>query len=226
METAPWAPIFTRTDPMGHLAAIHLPDGVEPVPAEVLARLWPEERVHAAGLRGRRQIEWVGGRLALHLAARMQGRVLPPVLPGNRGQPTLPEGIQASISHKRRVALALFGTGVGTVGIDAEELGPPRMAILDRVLREEERREVEALPEAERWPALLSRFALKEAIYKAIHPWVQRYVRFEEASVGPIVEGRATVTLDLCGDEGPFAVEARVEAEGDLLIALVRIQAG
>lgn len=225
MGTVPFSEFFKTSHPLGDLAAVHLPDGVDPVPEEVLSRLWPEERDHARGLRGRRQIEWVGGRLALHLAAGIGGRVLPPVLPGNRGQPLLPEGVSGSISHKRRVALALVGKGVGTIGIDAEELAPPRMAILPRVLRAEERLEVESLPEGERWFALVTRFAIKEAIYKAIHPHVERYVRFEEARVGPVVGGRASVALDLHGGEGPFEVDARVETAGELLIALVRIHA-
>lgn len=223
MGTIPFTEFFIRTHPFGQMAALHLPDGLDPVPDDVLGRLLPEEREYALGLRGRRQIEWVGGRLALRLAAERQGLLLPPVLSGNRGEPLLPVGLSASISHKRRVALALVGTSTGTVGIDAEELSPPRMSILPRVLREEEREEVEALPEGERWQALVSRFAIKEAIYKALHPHVVRYVRFEEARVGPVREGAAAVSLELSLGEGPFHVDARVERAADLLIALVRI---
>lgn len=219
----PFSESLAIQHPFGQVVAVHLPEGLLPVPEETLSLLPVEERSHAMGLRGRRQIEWVGGRLALRLAAQRVGMTLPAILPGARGEPLLPVGVTASISHKKRVAMALVGTGGGTVGIDAEELHPPRMAILSRVLREEEQEEVAALPEADRWESLVSRFAIKEAIYKALHPHVVRYVRFDEARVGEIAGGEAHVCLHLQKGEGPFAVEARVQTSGDLLIAMVRV---
>lgn len=225
MEAIPYHEAFTATRPFGQLAAVHLPPGLEPVPAEVLARLAPAERDHAATLRGRRQIEWTGGRLALRLAAQAAGIELPPVLPGPRGEPLLPEAVSASISHKRTIALALVGRGPATLGLDAEELEPPRLSILPRVLGPAERSEVEALPESARWSELVTRFAVKEAIYKALHPHVYRYVKFEEAQVGPLTPGESQVPVELhlAQGEGPFDLRALFHLRGPLLVAEVSV---
>ncbi|WP_373048807.1 4'-phosphopantetheinyl transferase superfamily protein [Vulgatibacter sp.] len=219
-SATPFAAAFVERHPFGHLAAVHLPAGLDPVPVEVLARLVPEEAAHAAGLRARRQIEWTGGRLALRLAAAAAGVALPAVLPGPRGEPLLPAGVQASVSHKRSIALALVAHGAATVGLDVEELEPPRPSIARRILTEAEGAEVAALPEAAQWPAILARFAIKEAIYKAVHPHVQRYVAFSEATVAL---DPPAATLALAHGEGAYLPEVELQRRGDLLLAAVRI---
>ena len=218
----PFSEAPVESHPFGWLAAVSLPEGLEPVAAAVLARLDPAEAAHARTLRGRRQIEWTGGRLALRAAARAAGLALPAVLPGARGEPLLPPAVQASISHKRAMALALVGTGPACLGLDVEEPEPARPAIASRVLRDEELAAVEALPEAERWPAILRRFAAKEAIYKALHPHVRRYVAFSEASVSLEPPG---AILHLAHGEGPFAVALDLRVRSGLLLAAVRIAA-
>lgn len=217
----PFTEAFVEAHPFGVLAAVYLPAGLEPVDPDVLARLEPAEAAHAATCRARRQIEWTGGRLALRAAARAAGIRLPPVLPGSRGEPVLPAGVQASISHKRSIALALISTGAATVGLDVEEREPPRPSITRRILRDEELQAVEVLPEAGRWPATIARFAVKEAIYKAVHPHVRRYVAFSEASVS--LDPLAAV-LHLERGEGPFALEVALEERGALILAAVRIR--
>lgn len=219
---APFAIRFVESHPFGQLAAIELPEGLEPPPPAVLARLAPEEAAFAAGLRGRRAIEWTGGRLALRAAAAAAGIDLPAVLPGEGGQPALPAGLRGSLTHKRRLAIALLGEGPATLGIDLEELARPRLAIAGRVLRPEELAALESLPEAARWPDLVRRFACKEAIYKALYPHVRRYVAFSEASVSLHPLG---VRLHLAGGEGPFALELDLRERDDHLLALVRLRA-
>jgi len=216
----PFSEAPVERHPFGWLAIVHLPDGREPVPPEVLARLAPEEAAWAATLRGRRQIEWSGGRLALRAAARAAGIELPPVLPGTRGEPLLPPGVQASISHKRTVALALVGQGSETIGLDVEELAPPRPAIAARILRPEELAAVDALPEAARWPAILARFAAKEAIYKAIHPHLRRYVAFSEASVAL---DPPAARLHLAHGEGDLPLTLELRERDGLLVAAARV---
>lgn len=219
----PFSEALRRRAPFGHLVALHLPsDGAGE--AAALARLHEEERRHAATLRGRRRSEWVGGRLALRLAAAARGLSLEPVLVGPRGEPLLPDGVSASISHKRRLVAALVGDdGPGTVGLDLEELLPPRPAIAARVLRAEELAAVEALPEAERWGAIVRRFSVKEAVYKAIHPHLRRFVGFDEAAV-ELDDGGASVRLEpRCGG-GPFAFEVAFWEEEDHLWTMVRAQ--
>lgn len=215
-----WVPAWEEVS-FGALASLRLPEGDDPVPLHVLEGLHEGERMHAASLGGRRRIEWVGGRLALRHAAERCGISLDPVLVGRRGEPLLPPGVSASISHKRGLAAALLSLeGGATVGLDLEELGRERMAIADRILDEEERTSLERLPPEERWASLLLRFAVKEAIYKAIHPRVGRFVSFHEAVVedGPPLRA----DLRLAGGEGPFSLEVEHFRREEHLWAMVR----
>ena len=74
----------------GVLTAVHLPDSGEPVPEPVLASLPREEADHARTLRGFRQPQFVGGRIALRRALDQIGYRAGAVLPDGRGAPQLP----------------------------------------------------------------------------------------------------------------------------------------
>lgn len=177
----PFSLAFRRGSPFGEVAGIHLPAGVEAVTSAVLARLHPDERAAAEGMKGRRQIEFTGGRLAV----RTLRPDLTPVATGERGEPLCPPGLSLSLTHKQDLAVAMVGDAAqGTIGIDLEGDGRARMTIAERVLRPEELTAVRQLDEADQWDAVLLRFALKEAAYKAIHPHLNRFVGFHEARVG------------------------------------------
>ena len=75
--------------------------------AALLARLDPEERRFLAGLPEGRQASFAAGRAALRAALGDLGLPLAPLLPDGRGGPRLPPGALGSISHKRRLAVAL-----------------------------------------------------------------------------------------------------------------------
>ncbi|MCB9744501.1 MAG: 4'-phosphopantetheinyl transferase superfamily protein [Alphaproteobacteria bacterium] len=221
----PFSPAFTTACAFGLVAAVHLPDSPEPVPEGVLNQLPEAEREHALTLGGYRQVSFVGGRLALHRAVRVMGRRSGPVLPGHGGMPQLPEGVAGSITHKRTLAVALAAREChGALGVDLEDLHPPRMGVAPRVLRPEELAAVEALPEHRRWTGVVLRFSLKEALYKALYPYVQRYVDFMEASVMPDTDCQAAITLHLEQGEGPFLVEARFQWLDNQVLSTVRVQ--
>lgn len=207
------------------MSAIHIPDSPDPVPEQILAELPPEEAEHAQSLRGYRQVQFVGGRMALRLALEQLGVRAGAMLPDERGAPVVPEGLAGSVSHKRTIAVAMAARShLGTLGVDVEDYGPPRPSIAPRVLRPEELAAVEAMPEDRRWFAILLRFSIKEAVYKALDPYVRRYVGFHEALVEPDLHGDAVVRLDLTGGEGPFAVEARYEWLRGRILTSVRIR--
>ena len=171
---------FSRPCPFGEVAAVNLPDGVEAVTQDVLDRLHLDERPLAIGLKGRRQIEFAGGRLAWR-ALRPDGGALKT---GPDGEPIAPGRVSVSLTHKKDLALAMVGeASAGTLGLDLEGDGRERMVIAERVLTPSELEVVERLPVAEQWPSVLLRFALKEAAYKAIHPHLRRFVGFQEAEV-------------------------------------------
>ncbi len=221
----PYSAAFSKAVHFGHLAAIHIPDSKEPVPEDVLNRLDESERQHARSLNGYRQVDWVGGRLAMRGALDDMDRRTPPILADDWGAPVLPRGLSGSLSHKRTLAVALVARSRhGRLGLDLEDLAPARMGIAERVLLPEELDAVMALPEHRRWTALVLRFSMKEAVYKALHPYVHRYVGFDEALVRPDVDCTAAVELRLREDEGSFRVEARYAWLPGRIITMVRIR--
>ncbi len=207
----PYEVAFTLAMPHGLVAGVHLPGTPERVPDAVLVRLHPQERRHAETLHGFRQSEWVGGRLAMSLLLQELGVRAAPVLADDHGAPVLPPDFAGSISHKRDLAVALLARAPAglSLGIDLEDLEPSRPGVAERVLRPEERVAVEALVEARRWIDVATRFAVKEAVYKALHRFVPRYIGFEEALVEPSPDGWDRVTLHLASAAPPLAIEAR-----------------
>lgn len=155
-----------------------------------------------------RRAAFVAGRVALRAAihAVAPGKdnvpllLARPLLRTTRGAPTLPTGVLGSISHKRTHALAIALTGDrGHVGVDLEERPPEadalRPSIAPRILTLREQDAIASLDPVAHREATLLRFALKEAIYKAIDPIVERYVRFTEVEVDVHDDGRADVRL-------------------------------
>jgi phosphopantetheine--protein transferase-like protein len=183
--------------PWGQCAGVALPPvrgkivAVAPVSEAALARLAVAERAHAETLPPGRAVTWVGGRLALRAALHALGadaaaRTAPdtdvaPILSDDRGAPVLPAGVVGSISHKDGLAVALASVEDGwRVGVDVELLRPSRHDIAPRVLDADERAALVGLDEAARRAEVLVRFALKEAVYKALDPSLRRYIGFHE----------------------------------------------
>lgn len=182
--STPFATLFLRPHPFGLIAGVSLPAEKAPVPAEVLARLHDDERAEAATHDGFRQAEWVGARLAWRAAASAFGLAPSPLLSGPERTPLAPPGVSVSLTHKRDLAIALVGAASdGALGVDLEGDGRERLRIADRVLHPDEVAMLAGLPDARRWLEVMLRFAVKEAIYKAVHATLQRYVGFDEARV-------------------------------------------
>lgn len=216
---------FVHETAHGTLAAVHIPDRLEPVPEEVLASLPVPEATLARQCRGYRQSQFVGGRLALRHACERFGVLAPPLIATTRGAPVLPEGIVGSISHKGTLAVGLVAAAdAGTLGVDLEVETKPKVDVSRHILSETEQERVALLPIDERWKSVLLHFSIKESIYKALDPYVGRFVGFEEAEVEPDDVGRAAVTLRLKGDEGPFVVEVLHERMRGYLLTSARIR--
>lgn len=158
------------------------------------AMLHPDEAALANALPTARRSSFVAGRAALRTAiAHADARAMSePILRTPRGAPRLPKGIVGSVSHKRSVAVALVapdasrGGTVATLGIDVEErprAGQLLRDIAPRILLPSELDQLPTGSTEARQEAVLLFFALKEAIYKAIDPFVHRHVRFREVEV-------------------------------------------
>ncbi len=181
------------------------------------------ERAEADRNKPRRRRELVAGRTALRRALRAAGWSGDrPLLPGEQGRPELPQGFSGSITHKDGLVLAVAAAIVDgrTIGVDSEVLGErPRVGIASRILRPPELARWKAGGEA--WPDLLEYFSLKEAIYKAAHPHLPRYIRFDEAEIA--ADGR--ITMHLLHDDGPLHLIGRRWWEGDRLISVASCRA-
>jgi len=209
--------------PHGVLAGVSLPGTGGPVPVDILERLHPDERGTAAALRAFRQESFVGGRLAAQAALRALGLRPGSVGQGPRGEPVPPEGLTLSISHKRHLAVALVARAEhGTIGVDLEDLRPAREGIAQRILTPVEQALVDALPAERQWTATVLRFALKEAIYKALAPRLQRYIDFAEAELRLRTDGSALVSLNLREGTPPAHIEARYTWLDDAVIGTAR----
>lgn len=209
----------------GRLVAVALPGAVDAAPpAEALERLHQQERAAAAAMLPRRRRTFVGGRVALRRALRGVGAgEPPPMLSDDRGAPRLPGGFCGSIAHKDEIAVALAQRADGWArGVDVEPMRALSWALARRIVTPEERAVLEAEPDDDaRGRALLRSFAAKEAIYKAIDPWLRRWVGFLEVVLHPVGDGLAVESR--LGAEAPrLIIEARTLEAGDVLVAVAR----
>jgi 4'-phosphopantetheinyl transferase EntD len=212
----------------GLCTAIPISPRLADVRGEELSQLHPQERELALQFSPRRRCTWVGGRLALAAAFRELGIDSGPVLSSRRGAPVVPPGVAASLSHKRNlyaVALVAKNPGGDTVGVDIEPLWPCRAGITPWVLTDAEQAHVNAMPVEERWPETLMRFCIKEALYKALDPWLCRDIGFHDVEVVRGADDKPAIRLHPRAGEGSFAVDVDCErpAQG-LVLATARVR--
>lgn len=219
----PWALAFVNALPHGVVVGVHLPLSSDPVDDEALGRLTGPERAHATGLRGFRQVQFVGGRLAAATAFAELGARRAPVLSDEHGAPTLPEGLVGSITHKQDLAIALMARGRVGIGVDLEDTDRPRPGVPERVLTPRELAAVRELPESRQWVDTVVRFSVKESVYKAIHPTLRRYVGFGEVEVWPGTDGWDRVE-PVSPDVAGFHFEARHCWMGCRVLSTVRAE--
>jgi 4'-phosphopantetheinyl transferase EntD len=193
----------------GRCVGVRLPAADSSVDELVESVLVPEERAFASQLVALRRRSWIGGRVAMRQVLTLAGVDAPAVLSDGRGAPLLPAGVVGSISHKDALAVALVATGTSRIGVDVEVDGGARQDISSHVLTEPEAAEVAHLAEAARAREVVLRFSAKEAIYKAIDPFVRRFVGFKEVGVRPLPDGQAEVQSYLPPNEGPFVIDVR-----------------
>jgi len=209
----------------GRCVGIRIPEG-EVAVGELAAALAPAEGAFASTLSPLRRRTWVGGRAALREALARAGlEVAGPVLRDDRGAPALPAGISASITHKEGLAAALVARATGgRVGVDVEQDVAGKQDIASYVLADEEVAELAAHDVPSRAREVLLRFSAKEAIYKALDPFVRRYVGFKEVSVVTRDDGGARVSARLRDGEGPFAIDVRWRRFDGVVLTTARVE--
>lgn len=211
--------------PHGRCVGVRLPEAVGVVEALADAALLSEERAYAAALGPVRRRTWMGGRIALRQALAREGIDAPPVLADGRGAPALPPGVAGSISHKEDMAVALVAREArAKLGVDVERDAPGKLDISKKVLTDHELAELARLGAPERAREVLLRFSAKEAIYKALDPFVQRYVAFREVALTPRTDGTALVTPSLPAAEGAFVMDVRWMRRDGTILTTARVE--
>jgi 4'-phosphopantetheinyl transferase EntD len=209
----------------GLCLGVWLPRAAEDADALAQGVLGAEELATAGTMTAVRRRTWIGGRVALRLALERAGIDAPPVLVDDRGAPTLPRGVGGSISHKEELAVALVARepGGARIGVDVEGDRPRPIDISSRVLTPEELREIVSLAPADRDREVLLRFSAKEAIYKALDPFVRRYVGFHEVCVSPRADGTADVR-PRWAEKTSFAIDVRWRYVEGAIVTTARIE--
>lgn len=148
--------------------------------------LYPEEVAHISRAVPKRRREFTTVRRCAREALGELGFGRPPMVPGEAGSPTWPDGVVGSMTHcvgYRAAAVALAGE-VCTVGIDAEPNERLPAGVLRAVASEDEAERLRLLlacrPDTA-WDRLL--FSVKESVYKAWFPLARQWLGFEEADV-------------------------------------------
>lgn len=156
---------------------------------KALARSFPTQLPFAdtgrwGRMKPKRQATFLAGRQALAMAFQHRSQNVNFIDSGDRGQPLLPENLRGSISHKDGLAIGFAGPPLaGTLGVDLESIEPNRLHLSRRILTTEEQARLNDLPQEKRWPHLARVFSLKEALYKALYPHLQRFVGFQEVAL-------------------------------------------
>jgi phosphopantetheine--protein transferase-like protein len=169
--------------------------------------LHPEEVVYVKEKSRTVRKSFLLGRLALRVAVNSGWPQRPnclqqqPILKDIYGRPKLPCSHMGSISHKGNIGVALVAPSSPqtSIGVDIEriEFKPNRRNIARRILTDSEIRSLGNLGGMPLEHEVLLRFSLKEAIYKAVHPLINEYVKFHEAEVTPWEDGTATCIWNL-----------------------------
>ena len=109
-----------------------------------------------------------------------------PILPGDKGAPTWPEGIVGSMTHcvGYRAAAVARTDDIASIGVDAEPNAPLPAGVLDTVTGTAERQWLRPLllarPEVS-WDRLV--FSAKESVYKAWFPLMRCWLGFDDVIV-------------------------------------------
>ncbi|MEE2901592.1 MAG: 4'-phosphopantetheinyl transferase superfamily protein [Myxococcota bacterium] len=202
--------LFVKAHEFGTVCAIKIPDA-EPSERDI-ARLHPQEAQVLSKFKLSRRATWVGGRLALAQACEAFDESARPILNDERGAPVLPTGLTGTLTHKNNIAISLVARSKSSMrlGIDVEALSLRQQSIENMILTDTELTTLNTLASDMRLEFVVSRFSLKESIYKAIDPFVKRYVGFKEVEIEETEEGFET-RFRLKNNEGPFGVELRSE---------------
>lgn len=148
--------------------------------------LFPEEQVTIAKAVDKRRREFATTRHCARRALTALGQPDVPLVPGQRGAPTWPQGVVGSMTHCDGYCAAAVArrTDVASLGIDAEPHAALPDGILDLIALPREAQQVAELARQDprlHWDRLL--FSAKESVYKTWFPLTGQWLGFHEAEL-------------------------------------------
>jgi 4'-phosphopantetheinyl transferase EntD len=143
----------------------------------------PEEEPLIAKSVAKRRNEFITVRYCARQALGELGVPPVPILKGDKGEPSWPDGVVGSLTHCEGYRGAAVGRQdeVRSVGIDAEPHDVLPKGVLDAISLPAERTGLQALPPGLHWDRIL--FCAKEATYKVWYPLTRRWLGFEDAHI-------------------------------------------
>ncbi len=150
-----------------------------------------------------RQAEFITGRLCSAAALAVQGIEHHVVGSNTDRSPIWPGGVRGAISHKNHLAVAVASNNAQFVGVDLEvELSASRIArIKSKIIDQQEMAVLEAA-DIDFVAGFTLVFSAKETLYKAIYPFVKRYLGFSTSKLTGFTDD--TLTLELRPDIAQF----------------------
>jgi 4'-phosphopantetheinyl transferase EntD len=154
--------------------------------------MFSDEAAAVAGAGAERRREFGTVRYCARKALGQLGVPAVPILPDGDRAPRWPVGVVGSMTHCAgyRAAVVARSAELRGVGIDAEPHAALPPALLDFVLRDEERSWLLALADARpalHWDRIA--FCAKEAVFKAWFPLTRGWLDFEDVSTTVHLDG-------------------------------------
>ncbi|BDX04742.1 4'-phosphopantetheinyl transferase family protein [Planctobacterium marinum] len=151
---------------------------------------------HLASAAPKRQAEFIAGRLASGKALEALG-LRNQIVPSNADRsPQWPENVVGAISHKVNLATAAVSRQFDMLGLDLETTFTDAtiQRISRKIINENEQRVLLASPLPYSF-AFTQVFSAKETLYKAIYPFVRKYLGFDTSEVVDISENFVVLML-------------------------------
>ncbi|CAM9628261.1 unnamed protein product [Laminaria digitata] len=208
--------VMDRALPFGRCIGVALPSALTTDTLRAAEEeLMPEEVSYCLALPPTlQQLGFLGGRLAIRRAlegmSEAAAAATSAILHNKDGAPVLPKGVSASISHKHHMAVALVQSGCeGHLGVDIELPAVRRRGDLRRrVLTPRECGSLGGVDGVSAEEEVLLRFSVKEAVYKAAHPFLHRPLGFKDVEVQPKTGGGCDVQTSTAGAWGDLKLSA------------------
>ena len=144
----------------------------------------------------KRQAEFIAGRLASCAGLEALGIHKHVVASNPDRSPIWPENIAGAISHKTQLAAAAVSRKFNLIGLDLETTFPEKtiQRISRKIINDSEQQRLLASPLL--YPVAFTQvFSAKETLYKAIYPYVGRYLGFDTSEVVSIAKDHLMLQL-------------------------------